>query len=92
MSRPKSRASDEWALVARALVRQGERLPTGKGWQTIGELAKAHNRTRGGFRKFLLDAVKAGLVDRFQGLAYSEESRCLKRTVWFRPKAGNRNS
>ena len=67
-----------------AFGKEQPKRPSGKGWKTIGEVAKQEGVSRGTIRYRMQLAIDHGLkVERFVGSDYDASGKLTKQT-WFR--------
>lgn len=69
-----------------AYGKEQPKKPAGKGWETVGDMAKRERVSRGTIRWRMQLAVDNGLkVERFVGSDYDPNGKLTKQT-WFRVK------
>ncbi len=73
-----------WNEFSAALSKMGEKRPTGTGWVSLDDWVKASGENRTNVSRKLMEGVKLGLVERFQGMIYRSSGR-LGAASWFRP-------
>lgn len=78
--------TDDLLAAIDTLGKEQPKLPSGKGWQTVAQMAKAKGLTISNMRFRFQKAIEKGLqIERFTGSDYDPTGRLVKQT-WFRIK------
>lgn len=78
--------SDDLLAAINEFGKEQPKRPTGKGWESVGAMAKREGVSRGTIRWRMQLAVDNGLkVERFVGSDYDPNGKLVKQT-WFRVK------
>lgn len=86
-----SKATDDkfWLDLAQAVLKQGEKRPTGKGWRTIPELAKVWKITPSNSSRLATRLTRDGVLEKFRG--HTMRGSRVIRCVWYRDARLNKS-